>query len=58
MEFHEENDYPVVGLREGTMLRIEGGAVQLKGLHAARIFRKGVAPAEYPSGSRLDFLLK
>ncbi len=58
MEFHEENDYPVVGLREGTMLRVEGHSVQLKGLYAARIFRKGQTPTEFSPGSRLDFLLK
>ena len=23
-EFHEENDFPAIGLREGSMLRIEG----------------------------------
>jgi dipeptidase E len=58
LEFHEENDNPVVGLREGTMLRLEGHSVQLKGLYTARIFRKGQTPTEFPPGSRLDFLLK
>lgn len=58
LEFHEENDVPVVGLREGTMLRVDGNSVQLKGLYSARIFKKGQTPTEYPAGSRLDFLLK
>lgn len=58
MEFHEENDVPVVGLREGTMLHVDGGSVRLKGLHPARLFRKGQTPVEFPVGSRLDFLLK
>src|SRR6185295_12138415 len=40
-EFHEENDAPVVGLREGSMLRIDGDRVLLKGLAGARIFRRG-----------------
>jgi dipeptidase E len=45
-EFHEENDAPVVGLREGAMLRVDGERVVLKGLAGARIFRKGEEPIE------------
>src|SRR5260221_4414887 len=45
-EFHEENDAPVVGLREGAMLRVEGERVLLKGLAGARIFRRGQEPLE------------
>jgi dipeptidase E len=45
-EFHEENEAPVVGLREGSMLRIEGDSVVLKGLAGARIFRRGQEPVE------------
>jgi len=56
-EFHQENDAAVVGLREGTMLRIEGSAVTLKGAAPARLFVKGKDPGEYPPGSSLDFLL-
>lgn len=56
-EFHEENDAPVVGLREGSMLRIEGRQVTLKGSAPARLFVKGKDPAEYAPGSSLDFLL-
>lgn len=56
-EFHEENENPVVGLREGSMLQIEGSSTQLRGLTAARIFQRGREPQEYPVASRLDFLL-
>lgn len=56
-EFHEMNDTIVVGLREGSYLRIEGNSVMLKGRKGARIFRKNDEPQEYPVGSRLDFLL-
>lgn len=56
-EFHEMNDQTVVGLREGTFLRIEGKSITLKGLKGARIFRKNAEPEEYPVMSRLDFLL-
>ena len=56
-QFHEENDQPVVGLREGAILRIEGGSVSLRGIARARLFRKGEPPAEFAPGDRLDFLL-
>jgi dipeptidase E len=45
-EFHEENATPVVGLREGAILRVEGESVLLKGLAGARIFRRGQEPVE------------
>ena len=45
-EFLEENDMPVVGLREGAMLRVEDDSVQLKGTTGARIFRRGLDPVE------------
>ena len=46
LQFLEENDAPVAGLREGAMLRVEGGAVRLKGSAGARIFRRGLKPEE------------
>ena len=57
-EFHEENPQPVVGLREGAWLLVEGSTVRLQGSTGARLFRRGEAPAEFPIGSRLDFLLR
>jgi dipeptidase E len=56
-EFHEVNDAVVVGLREGSMLRIEGPGVVLKGRTRARIFMKGQEPREFAPGASLDFLL-
>jgi dipeptidase E len=53
-EFHEENDTPVIGLREGAMLRVEGESVDLRGQAGARLFRRGQEPLEVPPGSRLD----
>jgi len=53
-EFHEENDALVLGLREGTMLRVENGAIALQGEKPARIFRRGAQPVEVPPG-RLAF---
>lgn len=61
-EFLEENDAPVIGIREGGWLRIEGpGAsptsVVLEGSAGARLFRRGAPPQEHAPGARLDFLL-
>ncbi|HEX5855688.1 MAG TPA: dipeptidase PepE [Thermoanaerobaculia bacterium] len=52
-QFHEENPEPVVGLREGTMLRVEGDSVVLLGGRPARIFRRGKEPVEVPPGTAL-----
>ena len=54
VQFLEENDTPVVGLREGAMLRIENGETILRGSTGARIFRKGMQPSEILPGARLD----
>ena len=56
-QFHEENDTPVVGLREGAMLRVEGERVLLKGITGARIFRRGQEPVEATPGAALEGLL-
>lgn len=56
-EYHEENELPVVGLREGAMLRVEGGAVELRGTSGARVFRRGHAPEERVPPARLEDLL-
>ena len=53
-EFHEENDTPVVGLREGSMLTVRDGAVTLVGTKQARIFRRGQEPVEVETGSVMD----
>ena len=54
VQFLEENDTPVVGLREGAMLRIENGETILRGSTGARIFRKGIQAIEISPGARLD----
>ena len=56
-EFHEENATPVVGLREGAMLRVEGDAVELRGRAGARIFRRGQEPVEVTPVADLGPLL-
>ena len=57
LQFLEENDTPVVGLREGAMLRIEHGETILRGSTGARIFRKGFDPLETLPGAHLDRFL-
>ena len=57
LQFLEENETPVVGLREGAMLRIEEGSVMLKGSTGARIFRRDQSPTETLPGTNLNDLL-
>jgi len=57
LQFLEENEPPVVGLREGSMLRVENGQVVLQGPHTARIFRRSEEPVELAPGSDLSTLL-
>ncbi|HET9532641.1 MAG TPA: dipeptidase PepE [Blastocatellia bacterium] len=56
-QFLEENSTPVVGLREGAMLRVEESSILLKGVSGARIFRRGHAPVEIEPGARLNDLV-
>lgn len=55
-EFHEENNYPVVGLREGAWLRIENQQIFLKGSSGAKVFIKGKKPLDVQHGTKLNFL--
>ena len=57
LQFLEENETPVVGLREGAMLRIENGTTTLKGSTGARIFRRGREPVEVKPVAVLDKLI-
>ncbi len=54
VQFLEENSWPVIGLREGDMLRVDNASVALKGTFGARIFQRGQKPVEVPPGSVLD----
>jgi len=58
LQYLEENDVPVVGLREGSMLRVQRGSVRLSGPHGARIFHRGEAPVEARPGADLQDLLQ
>jgi dipeptidase E len=56
-QFHEENDLPVVALREGAMLRVEGRVAWLAGAAGGRLFRRGEAARELSPGERLVYPL-
>ena len=58
LQFLEENDTPVIGLREGAIIRIENGSALLKGSSGARIFRRNQPPLEVLPGMSLDDLLR
>lgn len=45
-EFHIFNETPVLGLREGSWLEVNGEEIILRGVLSARLFRKGKEPAE------------
>jgi dipeptidase E len=55
-QFLQDNETPVVGLREGSMIRLERGVYRLKGRTNARIFRRGFDPIELEPGATLDLL--
>jgi dipeptidase E len=58
-EFIEINpETYVVGLREGSMLKIENKQLYLIGDKTLRIFRKGEQPCERSGGDDLSFLLR
>jgi dipeptidase E len=53
LQFLEENETPVVGIREGAWLLCEKDAVTLRGETGARIFIRGKAPVEATPGDNL-----
>jgi dipeptidase E len=57
LQFLEENETPVVGIREGGWLLIENEAVTLKGTTGARIFRRGHTPHEVRPGAEISKLV-
>ena len=50
-------DMKVLGLREASLLLVEGDKMLLKGSRDLRLFAFGKEPEEYPGGSDLSFLL-
>jgi dipeptidase E len=55
-EFHTYSNLPVVGLREGSYIRVQGENELLCGEHSARIFKKDQSPVEVVSGYNFNTL--
>ena len=55
-EFHAFNTQPVIGLREGSWIAVEGNNLTLKGTLEARIFEYNKEPYEIATNSDLGFL--
>lgn len=56
-EFHFQSSIPVVGLREGSLLKIDDNKVSIGGKLPVRLFTKGNAPKEIAPEEDLSFLL-
>ena len=56
-EFHHFNTQPVLGLREGAMLRVRGDRGEVVGTRGGRLFRAGAEPEEIAGGSDVSYLL-
>lgn len=56
-EYHFHNDNIVVGLREGSILKIQNSDVTLIGKPTLRIFEKGKEPKEFDSNANINFLM-
>jgi len=56
-EFLEENDVPVLGLREGAWLQVSGTRARLSGRNTGRLFRRHTGPIDIPAGADLSYLL-
>lgn len=57
LQFLEENETPVVGMREGAWVLVENGLMTLGGSSGARIFRRDHAPVEISPGSEISALV-
>ena len=54
-EFHQFNNLPVLGLREGSWLDVKGDSIILKGTLSARLFQTNKEPLELPAESKMNF---
>ena len=54
LEYLEENETPVLAIREGSAIRVEGDVPRLVGIKGARVFRRGRDPEEIAVGTVVD----
>jgi len=54
-EYHAYHNVPVLGLREGSWLRVQEDDIYLRGDLTARVFEKEKDPYEIKNGTLLDF---
>ncbi|RXG26844.1 dipeptidase PepE [Leeuwenhoekiella marinoflava] len=52
-EFHQFNNVPVIGLREGSWIEVKKRTYTLRGPHSARIFEATKLPYELPTDSEI-----
>jgi dipeptidase E len=57
LQFLEENETPVLGMREGAWVLAENQTVVLGGSRGARIFRRGEVPVEKTTGDEISGLV-
>jgi len=55
-EFHKFNNFPVLGLKEGSWLEVKDNKIILKGNLSAKLFRKDLTPTEIATESELGFI--
>lgn len=57
-EFLDENDVPVLGLREGSWLQVTGPTATVGGVSGGRLFRRSRPPCHQPPGTDVSNLLR
>ncbi|MFL9830519.1 dipeptidase PepE [Flavobacterium sp. ARAG 55.4] len=55
-EFHQFNNFPVLGLKEGSWLEIKNNKIVLKGDLSAKLFQKNKTPIDIAAESELSFI--
>ena len=55
-EYHTQNSVPVVGLREGSWLKVLGNDITLRGTLTARIFEQDKEPFEITPGTNINLI--
>ncbi len=56
-EYHLVRDNPVVGIEEGTLVRVEGGVVTVRGRGRVKLFERGREPRWFEPGAHLPLRL-